>query len=335
LVTPGGTLWTSPYNAPVDALNRKLAEITYWQFVREYLGDSAAVLAELDDTSTYVTCYCTRPSSDAFNYEMWDRNSGATEWNRRDTDSFPFTGTLFTGVDPEVQSVLALNEGSIDPNLVRVGMYAALENELVAVLSMDLEDRTVTVARGVLDTVPVAHSVGAKIHFHQGMFGLDRNERAVSETVEVRILPSTSLGRLPLTSATTNTITCVGRMMRPYPPGNVKVNTLRWPTSIGASAPFVIDWVHRDRTIQTVTLNKQDEANIGPEAGVTYTLRLYGETNVLKKTETGLTGTTYTWSSEVADSGLGRLNTSVRFELESVRGSVVSLQKWNITTPRI
>jgi hypothetical protein len=87
--------------------------------------------------------------------------------------------------------------------------------------------------------------------------------------------------------------------------------------------------------VQTVSHNRQDEGNIGPEAGVTYTLRLYDETDVLRRTVTGLTGTSYTWSTEVADCGLGRLNTSLRVELESVRGTVVSLNKWNLTVERV
>jgi hypothetical protein len=280
-----------------------------------------------------VSAYCARPSSDAIDYELWDRNSGATDWINRDTDSFPFTATLLADVDPEISSTLTLAE-AIDTDLVRVGMYAALESELVAITAIDTALNTLTVDRGVLDTIPVAHATGAYLWVHQGMYGLDRTERAVGETVEVKLLPSTAQGRLELSTAPTNTFTLTGRMMRPYPPGKVQVNGSYWPASIGTAAALALTWAHRDRTVQTVSLNRQDEGNIGPETSVTYTLRLYDETGTLKKTVTGLTGTSYTWSSEVADCGLGRLNTSLRFELESVRGTVVSLNKWDLTIER-
>lgn len=337
--TPSQSQWTRPENAPADALNRRVMEITWYQFVREYGGESDAVLAELDDTPTMVICCCNRPSPDAYNYEMWIRNSGATEWRLADTDSFPFVVSLAVGKGPEVESVLELTAGVIDTDLVRIGTYALLEDEIVAVLAVDVVGGTVTVARGVLDTIPVAHAAGALICFHQDFYGLDAEPRSVGEAVEVKLLPSTSLGRLTIEDAVQNSYTTTGRMMRPYPPGNVRVNGSRWPVSIGAADELAITWAHRDRTVQTVTLNRQDETNIGPEAGVTYTLRIYGESDTLLRTETGLAGTSYTYltADEEADSGFDpvRLNTRLRFEMESVRGSLASLQKWNIAVERI
>ncbi|MBV5305553.1 MAG: phage tail protein [Desulfobulbaceae bacterium] len=330
---PSGSLWTSPISAPADAIKRKVDEVTWWQFVQQY-GESAAVLAEIDDSSTLVTCFCGRPSSDAMNYQMWSRNVGAPDYALRDTDNFPFIGTVVGAMVPELESTITLLE-SIDTNMVAVGQYAALGNELVWITAINPVLSTVTIARGVLDTIPVSHADGETIWCHQNFYGLDGTERAVGEQVEIRMLPSTASGRLDLGAATTEAITCAGRMMRPYPPGNVKINTLRWPDSIGAAEALTVSWAHRDRTLQTAAMIYQDAADIGPEPGVTYTLRLYGETDVLKKTVTGLTGTTYTWATEVADSGLGRLNTSVRVGIESARGAIVSLQKWNVVAVRL
>jgi len=338
LTTPETSLWSNPITVPAAAVNRRVQELTWWQFVRLF-GESAAVLAEIDDTSTMVICYCGRPSPDALNYEMWDRNSGATDWVRRDTDSFPLVAQLVDAVVPEISSTLTLTGAMIDPNLVQVGSYAAIEDELVAITAIDPVANTLTVDRGVLDTIPVAHAAGAVLWCHQDAFGLDSTERAVGEVVEVRLLPATSKGRLELAAAPTNTITTTGRMMRPYPPGNVQINGSRWPESIGASAELVLTWAHRDRRLQTVSLNRQDEGNIGPEAGVTYTLRIYGETDVLLRTVTGLTGTGYIYlaADEQTDSGFvpARLNTSLRFELESLRDGLVSLNTWDMGVVRV
>lgn len=335
LTTPETSMWTNPISVPSAAINRKVEELTWWQFVRIF-GESEAVLVELDNTSTLVSCFCGRPSSDALNYEMWDRNSGAPDWTRCDTDSFPLVALLAAAVVPEISTTLALAT-TIDPYLVAVGSYAALENELVAITAIDTVANTLTVDRGVLDTIPVAHAAGSVLWCHQDAFGLDSAERAAGEVVEVRILPATSKGRLELAAAPTNTITTVGRMMRPYPPGNVRVNGSRWPVSIGAATELTVTWAHRDRRLQTVTLNRQDEGNIGPEAGTTYTLRIYGETATLLRTVTGLAVTTYTYLSatEQADNGLGRLSTSLRFELESMRDGLVSFSMWNLSVGRV
>lgn len=334
LTTPESSQWTNPINAPAAAVRRRVVEITWWQFVQEY-GESAAVMAELDDTSTMVTCYCHRPSSDAINYEMWTRNTGG-EWVHQDTDSFPWVGSLAAAVGPEVSSVLPLAE-AIDGNMVRIGTYAALGDELVAITDVDVALGTITVNRGVLDTIPVSHAEGAYLWCHEGLFGLDRTARVSGESVDVRMRPSTAMGRLSLADAPTNSLLTVGRMMRPYPPGNVRINGSRWPASIGVDEELIVTWAHRDRITQTVSLVSQDTGNFGPEAGVTSTLRIYGETGTLLRTVTGLTGTTYTYASvdEIADSGLGRLNTSLRIELESVRGSLASLQRWDLAVGRV
>ncbi|WP_310601426.1 phage tail protein [Desulfobulbus sp.] len=335
LTTPEDSQWANPISDPAAARYRQVRELGWWQFVMEF-GDTEAVLAELDDDSTLVQCYCGRPSPDAINYEMWARNAGASEWTLRDIDSFPWVGSLAVAVAPEVETVLHLVE-PIDPIMVKPGQYAALEDELVGIVAVDEMAGTLTVNRGVLDTIPVAHPMGARLWCHQGLHGLDQTLRAVGETVEVRLLPSTAKGRLALTAAPTDTLATVGRMMRPYPPGNVKINGSRWPESIGAAAELVLSWAHRDRTMQTVTLNRQDDGDIGPETGVAYTLRIYGETGSLLRT-IGLTGTGYTYAlaDERTDSGFQapRLNTSLRIELESRRGSLISLNKWNLTVAR-
>jgi len=305
ITEPANSLWSSSLNEPASAVRRKIHEITWWQFVREYAGESEAVLAELDDSSTLLTCFCGRPSSDALNYELWTRNVGATDWVKRDTDSFPFTGTLAVAVPPAVSSVLQLQEGMLDTDLVQVGTYAALGSELVAVTAIDPVNVTVTVNRGVLDTIPVAHAAGEYLWFHQGFYGLDKEDRAVGESVEVKILPSTSLGRLGLEDAAADVVSCVGRMMRPYPPGNVQVNGSRWPQTIGANEGMIITWSHRNRLAQTITLVRQDGGDIGPEAGVSYTLRFYGDGDLLLREATGVTATSYTYTVAMEAEDLG------------------------------
>lgn len=46
---------------------------------------------------------------------------------------------------------------------------------------------------------------------------------------------------------------------------------------------------------QTVYLVTQTESNIGPEAGTTYTVRVYNENNGLQKTVTGFSTTAWTY----------------------------------------
>jgi hypothetical protein len=111
------------------------------------------------------------------------------------------------------------------------------------------------------------------------------------------------------------------------------INTVAYPASI--TGELVLAWAHRDRILQDDQIIDTNEASIGPEPGTTYTLRLYDENDVLRRTETGLTGVSYTWATEETDSGLtGRLNNNVRIELESVRDALTSTQMHNISVIR-
>lgn len=79
----------------------------------------------------------------------------------------------------------------------------------------------------------------------------------------------------------------------PLPPENVLINGARYPADI--SGQYTTSWAPNPRE------HVHGPAVSGDE---TYTLRLYGESDTLIRTVTGITGNSYTWSTEVADSGL-------------------------------
>jgi hypothetical protein len=120
--------------------------------------------------------------------------------------------------------------------------------------------------------------------------------------------------------------------VRPYPPGNFTLNSVSYPTWF-AGEP-TLTWAHRDRTQQTNDIVEHDAANIGPEAGVTYTLKIYDEDNTLVRTETGLTGTSYTYTTANETSDCGGIQIRLRFVLYAVRAGYDSWQQYDITVPR-
>jgi hypothetical protein len=210
---------------------------------------------------------------------------------------------------------------------VKLDTIAYLDNEFVAVKAINLVASTVTVDRGVLDTVPAPHLAAARLWFADAVEALITEQYLSAETLQVKMLPATGLGRLAESAAPADSYTFAGRMIRPYPPGNVKINNVMWPTVILGQAS--VTWAYRDRMQQTVYLVTQSEANIGPEAGTTYTIRVYGESGALRKTVTGITTTSWSYlvADEVTDSGLGRLNGKLKIEVEAVRDGYASWQR--------
>jgi hypothetical protein len=319
--------WTSPNNAPAAAPYRLVYEAPYWDMVRAF-GEADAQALPAD--AGYLVAAAVRPSSDAINFNLLTR-TGANAYEEQGSGDFCPTCTLAADLDPEVSSTINV-EGGTDMEDVAIGDYAVIGGtEWVAVTAINTGAGTVTVDRGILDTVPTAHAAGTRMFFPYQLNGFDQTEWLDGETVDAKILPITGLGALAEGSAPADSLTMDQRQARPYPPGNVQVNGQRWPVAM--TGTLSLTWSHRDRLQQTAGFTKQDAGNVGPEYGVTYILRLYDETDTLRRT-VNLSATNYIWSVEEADCGLGRLNAHVRFELESVRSGLASFQKHSVEFDR-
>jgi hypothetical protein len=323
-VSPTPTSWVSPLTSPAPVPYRRLNEAPWWTVVKRLVGESATARGELDPQGGFLVACASRPSGDSLNIKVLSRQ-GSAAFAEVQTMGFTPNATVTNAIDEQATSLLIGNGQDLD--VVKVDTYAYLDNEIVAVKALNLSTNTLTVERGVLDTVPATHAAAARIWFADSLESLINEQYLSNESLQIKMLPSTGLGRLAESAATADSYTFAARMIKPYPPGNVRVNTVMWPTVI--LGQMALTWAHRDRMQQTVYLVTQSEANIGPEAGVTYTVRFYNENNALQQTLTGLTTTSWTYltTDEATDSGLGRINGKFKVEIESVRAGYTSWQK--------
>ena len=74
-------------------------------------------------------------------------------------------------------------------------------------------------------------------------------------------------------------------MHKPYPPGNLKINTTYWPAS--TSSPLTVTWATRNRLQQTAGLIDYYTTDITPETSLTYSA-------TLKRTDTSVLLTSFT-----------------------------------------
>jgi len=200
---------------------------------------------------------------------------------------------------------------------VEIGAPALWDDEIVRVDAKDLDAGTVTLGRGCADTVPpIEHAAGSRIWFYDLHVASDATEYADGETVAVRLLSNTGSERLDLVAAPEMEVTLDQRAFRPYPPARLRVNGVSIPVAEAGS--LTVAWAHRDRILQADQLVDTEDATIGPEAGTTYTLRLYVD-NDLKTTVSGVSGASSAISSPV--------NGDARLEVESLRDGLTSWQK--------
>lgn len=294
---PGG--WVDPSQAPAAAPYRKLLEAPYWDLARNL---SAADLDYVDALSGYLETLAVRPGGAATNYDIHAR-VGSAAYELAGNGDFCPSATVVSALTKTTTAITLAN--GVDLDIVETGGYAIIDDEYVLVSAIDATAGTATISRGLLDTVPAEHSAGARIWFADAYQGFSSTEYADGEEVDVKLLPSTGQGTLDISLAPADSLTFDQRQYRPYPPGNLLVNSGAYPDWIDGFAELGLTWAHRDRLLQTAYLVTQSETSIGPEAGTTYTLRLYGETDTLLRTESGLSGTSYTYTSsnEIADSG--------------------------------
>lgn len=330
-LAPAESGWVDPRQAPIAANFVSVSELPYWTIVHELTGESAAAQAEIDPNGGFLSVSAVRPSGAAINYAVLTRQ-GSAAFEKIGVGDFIPSCVLANDIG-QTETVLNVLYG-VDLDLVTLNSYAQLDGELVAVKAVNVAAGTVTVDRGVLDTVPAKHSAGARLYFVEDGQFYNTSQYLSGETVQAKVLPATGMGVLAEASAPTISYTFAKRQIRAYPPGKFRVNNLDYSVSY-ITGEVTVSWAHRSRVLQTAYLVAQGEANIGPEPGTTYTVRIYGEAGTLKHTETGLTGTSWTYpmATEIAESGLNRPHEKLTVKVEAVRDGHISWQAQQIDIP--
>ena len=240
------------------------------------------------------------------------------------------TTTALTSEADDTVVTVAL---SSELNGITANSLALIGTELVRIDSFadNAGDIDITIGRGCLDTVPVAHDIGARLIFLQTADPRETQYLA-AETIDVKLLTNMTGSTLSLYAAPVDSVTFASRAIRPYPPGRFKLNDSYEQDQF--TGDVVLTWVDRDRTLQTTPVPEDhDDTGIGPEAGTTYRVRaeaLDSDGDVISTvTDTNVGALlTYDWDdATVLPSGTVR----VRFSVASVRDGYESWQRPAIT----
>lgn len=314
--------WVAPDPTPQPLSYRQIMEAPYTTLAGLI---AAADLAAMPATDCYVTGIAARPTTTlATDFVVADR-IGSAQYIVNADGAFSATGVTSAAATP-MQAAVTLSCPDLD--FIVIGSAALWENEIVRVVTIDAATGATTLARGCADTVPVAHAAGTRLWFYDGNGGTVPIAYASGETIDVKLLSRTGTDILDPALAPTDNLVFSQRQARPYPPGNFKINTVAYPAVM--TGDLTVSWAHRDRLVQSSQLVDTTAASIGPEAGTTYTVTVYGDTGTLIHTESGLSGTTWTYSTEAT----GTLNSNLRVTLEAIRSGIISYQKHDLTFDR-
>lgn len=251
---------------PQDVTVKIVQEAPYLELVRE-IGDSAAQDALTEDPALgFLHVSAGAPTGASLSAAVWA--AAPTTYSEEDFLNFAPYGTITSALtqDPTDDDIVLATASGVD-GIVAVGDLAQIGTEIVVVRS--ISGNNITLGRGCLDTVPVAHSAGASIVFWDKYAARVTEEYADGETVNVKLLTNTGTGQLAIADATAATVVMDRRAYRPYAPGKLQLAGSYLPSEVVSGQSLT--WAHRDRLTQTGgTVYDFTEGNLGPEAGTTY-----------------------------------------------------------------
>lgn len=326
-VSPQPPGWIPPDPTPYSPTLRLVREQGYRDVYRRL---DPANFQLIEDVESFVSLLVGRPAGIPLSFEMWAR-TGAASYALRESASFCPTALVQQAVPLSAANVAVNLLSGIDLDMVRVGQVAAMGPEEFIVQAINATAGTVTLARGTLDSVPVAHPANSRIWFYDEDAADDTTSYLVGATVQTRALTRTSQGLLALNSAPDNNIVTVGRFGRPYPPGNLRVNSVALGSIMPFSRPAVFTWSHRNREVQQDQLYAHSATSLAKPSGVSYTVRILRPDGTVLRTVADLEGTTWTYTEEmITADDIDTAGGGFRFQLWSMENGLASYRVYDI-----
>lgn len=324
--------WVDPISLPAPVTAPRAVEIPYWDVINNL---SAADIAYLPAGYAFGETFGVKPSSDAFNYDLYASPNNVTFTDTGANGVFTPSGLINAAIPIGGSAVSITLTSMVDLDLALVPGYAYIDNEMFLVTSLNLATGEVVAARATLDTVPTAHVIGSRMYFaDDANVGVDPTQRTSGETVYYKPLTTTGKGTLLPSATSSVSVAMVGRAERPYPPGNLTINGQYFPTATYGSWAVAnyVAWANRNRLQQTVALLPFTSGNITPEVGQLTVVRIYSGVTLMRtyNVATTLTGWAYPQADDIADGVLQ----DFRLTIQSLRDATSSWQTHDITIDR-
>lgn len=325
-MTPEVSGWTPPDRSAHVVDERRIEEANYWDLATSL---SPADLATVEVDTGAIKTAAKQPTALSVDYVL-DTAAGSEAFVERGVNAWEPVATLTAAVDHYAVDIV-FDEQS-NTNLIVPSITALIDDEIVEIDVINTEVGAAHIVRGIIDTVPAPHAIGAKVWFQYAQPSGDGREYTNGETVHVKLLTRTNSQKLQSSSAPTDDILIYGRQGRPFPPGNVRVNGTRFGELVDpVEGDIVLTWTHRDRVIQNTTLLGHSAGSTGPEPGTTYTVLIYDGVGLIR-TVAGITGVTYNYDATTA--GLDGDPAEITMQLESVRDGHASWQGYQFVVGR-
>lgn len=303
-------------NAPLPLVNRLAMELPYFYLARAF-GQANVDSELITDPGLGAFGVCAdRVANSLFARLYVDSGSGYSE--DAVLDFCPY-GELEVGIGKFDTSMSLVNIEDMED--VDDPVFFQIDQEIMSFTGISIGVFT-GLKRGLMDTVPAAHTIGAKVFFFDNYLDSDEEQYESGISLNIKLATVASGGELPLASAPTDTVVFNGRAARPYTGGKLLINGVREDSLGPLTGDLVVTWAHRDRLIQQDQVIDTSAGNVGPEVGTTYTVKAFVN-GTINQTITAIAATTATVTPT--------LSGTVRIEVSSQRDGLTSWQSNNST----
>ncbi len=302
-------------------------EVPYIELVEQYGQDEVdAKLSNYPDLG-YVGMAAIRPNNQHVNASLYvDAGAG---YDERTTLDFCPSASLKNDIGYMDSSFELENVAEFE--LLEANHRIQINDEIMTFVSFNAVTNVINVKRGCFDTVPQKHEAGSKVFGWDNYSGIDDLEYLSGENVSLKALTLTGSDVLELSEATPHSLTLSNRVIRPYPPANVKIGGAYYPVDAGATS-IILTWVDRNRLQQTGgSILGYFDAGVTIESGVTYKLIVYAidASNVQTEFFNQNIGAVNTYTVDLATAPVSAVK--FRIVLKSVRGTYESHQTFDYT----
>lgn len=277
------------------------------------------------------------PSPDISQYRIVYEQAtptGATEWvGAKRMRSLLSRATLALPLTFETSSVTTINNASKGAGIIKesLALIGSTEGTQELCLVTAVGNSTVTLTRGILDTVPRAWPAGTPIWFiPRDADIIDSAKRIVDQPVTYRLLSVTSEGRLRISQAPDLDYVATARPWLPLRPANCKVQGVgNGPMVLDSSGPSVyLSWSNRNRLLEDSVLLPWNGGSVAVEYGQTTTITiLQADGETVHSSFNGITGTSHTIPySNFPSSGYVKFTSKIDRTYEGVTETLESLQ---------
>ncbi len=300
MVVPEDPSWAPPVTEPVVPDETAVFELSYYDLASNL---SQFDITAISDADAYMGLVAAQPVASQLQYDlMVDDGAGFTNYG-----SFSFTGNAkLTAPAGYLDGILEI--GSLEGFNPAIGDALMVGDERMRVDSeYDPLAGNIAVSRGVADTLPRKHATGTLVWLPDDDISSNRIIYSPGDEMDAAAATRSSSGLLVEEDWDIKHLVIAGRVGRPYPPADLKVDGVSVFEESGEHPAPVFTWVPRNRLTQADQLVGHTEGPVVAEEGTTYEVEIYDKDGELLSTHDVGTDLTFTYDGalQAADSDPG------------------------------